>query len=1102
MTHLLAALLVIVGVQAGSAAQTAPPPDVDPALRAVVERFFATQQAEDVEGYLELWATGGARPGPEQLQFIFESGDDTFTDLAISRATVTDDSARIRVTVTRVRTDIRAKNPDGSPRLFSTRLQLALSLVRQAGEWKILREGAPADELAAALIDTADPAVRRALRESQPDLLNTRLVEAIARRADSRAQKSDFKVAQAIYERGLEVAQAIGDRKAEGQALQNIANALYFQRDFAGALTMYERRLAVERALSNDEGVSNALLGIGTIRYSTYDYGAALQAYSDALEIQERLGDNILIATTLISTGNVLYLQGDYEGAIADYRRAEALKRKFFDLGGAATALEGLGRVYTAQGDFAAALGAFSGVLAERRQRNDIPRQALVLQSIGGIHFRLGNTEQARASFTESRKAFDAVKDAGNAGRVLQGMALNELVAGRFADGEKAYTDSLTLCTGATDHECVARAQVGLAFALAAQQKFDAAITWYNRSLISFNGLRMEDASARARIGLAEALYGKKEFAKALDEAVNARRTAVALASDDLLWRALVSAARAERKLGRPVEALGTARAALAAVERMSVAALERPGQAVPRDTTAVYATTAVLQAEAGDAEAAFVTSERMRAHSLRIALAKHERDIARGMNEAERDEERTLAAELTTLHVKMERQKELPKPDTAVLQKLEAAIAEVSTRRAAFRDALFARLPDLRIWRGLGTPGTAEDLVLLLDSPGTVLLQFVVDEHDVVVLAASRLSSDAAVELSARAVSIERHVLAERIARALDGKALASVEAWRQGSVELFQILPEGITSRLVGATSIIVMPDDLLWRVPFEAAPAGTGFVADHATIVYAASVATAVRAPAAPPTDPARALVAIHSPELPAALVDTLKSTAPTWILRAPEAAAAEIARISLGSPDPPAVVLTGPAATKAGLRAATLPGSATGGVVPLGPLHIAAPFRINSASPLFSSVLLAEAPKPAETATTGSGQLEATSAADATPAPVAKVTPVESELEARELFNLDPLAHVVTFSDPAALSKRDAAAAVVPVHWAWRAAGATTVILKRWGGDDLTAREIMGRFYEALRTGASPVDALHAARAAVRATESGRAPAAWAGWLLVR
>ena len=1085
------------------------PVEVDPALQALVQRFFETQEAEDAEAYLALWsASAPGRPRPEQLKFIFDSGDDEFTNVVITRAMVSDETARVRVMTTRVRTDLRIKSPDGSPRPMRTRLQLALSLVREAGEWRIVREGAPADELAQALVQTDDPGERRRMRDAEPDLVNVRLVEAIARRADSLAQTAQYKAAQVIYERSLEVAEAIGHQKAIGQAIQNIANSLYFQRDFERALSLYERRLGVERAAGNDEGIASALLGIATIRYASHEYGDALTTYREALAIQEKLGDDILVSTTLISTGNVLYLQGDYEAAIADYRRAEELKRAGFDLAGAASALEGLGRVYSAQGHYTAALGAFTRVLDERRRMQDVPRQALVLQSIGEIHFRLGNIDEARSSFDESRRQFESVKDVGSAGRVLQGTALNELVAGRTAVAERAYADSIARCTTANDPECIARAQVGLAFALAAQQKFDEAITWYSRSLLSFGELKMTEAAARARIGLADALLGKGDHATSLDEAAKARHDGVALGNDDLLWRALVAEARAERKLDRPAQALGAAKAALLAVGRMAAAALDRPGGAVPRDTTAAFATTAVLQAEAGDAAAAFVTAEQMRAHALRAWLAPHEREIARGMTDEEREEERMLATGLSTLIVRRDRLKDLPKQDEALLEELNGEIAAMTARRREAFEALFARLPDLRTWRGLAPAATVEDLDRLPDEPGRLVLQFIVEDREVVVIGASP-------SLTAHVIPVERQELGERIARALDGKALADVAAWRTASADLWQLLPPPIVEAMISASSIVIIPDGALWRVPFEAMPVGDRYLADQASVTYTTSVGALVNAPAAPPVAEGAPVLVVHSPELPAAVVEDLKITAPTWMLRSAEAGAAEAAAISPEGVEPAPVVLTGSAAVASAFRGNPDPevsasfkrspdpevseaSASSRNDLPYSALHLAAPFRVNSASPLFSPLLLA-APSPAATPIKDEADLQAhdPDKKDEAPAPVEP-----AELIARDVFTLDPLAPSVMFSDPVALSRRDAASSLAPLAWAWRSAGASTLILRRWGGDDETASTLIGRYYEELRKGKPSVEALHAARAAIRATEAGRPPAKWAGWLTLR
>ena len=187
--------------------------EIDPALKAAVDRFFSTQVSEDVDGYLALWSRNAERPQLHQLRSIFDAGDDKFLDLEITRASIDGATARVRLAVTRVRTVVKMTNPDGSPRMFSSRVQFSLSYVLEEGEWKLVREGSPVDELAVTLIQTNDAAIRAKLLQTETDLVTSRLVDAIGRRADQLAQRNEYRSALGVYERGLEVARAVGDRE-------------------------------------------------------------------------------------------------------------------------------------------------------------------------------------------------------------------------------------------------------------------------------------------------------------------------------------------------------------------------------------------------------------------------------------------------------------------------------------------------------------------------------------------------------------------------------------------------------------------------------------------------------------------------------------------------------------------------------------------------------------------------------------------------------------------------------------------------------------------------------------------------------------------------
>ncbi|HEX6973018.1 MAG TPA: hypothetical protein VF147_01380, partial [Vicinamibacterales bacterium] len=160
-------------------------PAVDPEIRALVDRFFATQMAEDADGYLALWSSTAQRPTLAQLRFVFDTGDDEFSDVAIDRVVQVGERIRVRVFATRNRTDSKNMRPDGTPYRYRTRMIEALTLVREDGALKIASEGSPADDLATAILQVPDAAARAALMEAEPDLVGEGLIAAVSRAADT-----------------------------------------------------------------------------------------------------------------------------------------------------------------------------------------------------------------------------------------------------------------------------------------------------------------------------------------------------------------------------------------------------------------------------------------------------------------------------------------------------------------------------------------------------------------------------------------------------------------------------------------------------------------------------------------------------------------------------------------------------------------------------------------------------------------------------------------------------------------------------------------------------------------------------------------------------
>jgi len=1039
---------------------------VDPALRAAVERFYATQEAEDADAYLSLWSATAERPRPEQLRFVFESGDDKFSEIAITSVRTRGPLTIVRVSVTRDRTS-SVRRPDGSPMVFHNSFIAALTYAREGTEWKLIREGTAIDSLADAYIAASDAGERERLLTEEPDLVGPMLVSAVSRQAASAAQRGLYPSAQQLYERALDLAIRIGDKKLQADALQNIGNALYYQRNFVAAKPVYEQLLAVERERGNDEGIATALVGLGTAQYSQFEYTDAYTTFKEALAIQERLNDTLAIATTLISTGNVQYVEGDFSGAIVDYRRSRALYHEASNPGGEARALDGLGRSFAAQGDLTAALDAFNAVLAEGRARNNPGLQGGALLSMGDVHIRLGNLDLARQLFDQSRAQFERIGDHPNVGHAWQAMGRTDLLSGRFATAEETFSRSASTCTKGSDAECVAHATVGIAFAQSLQQHHTEAVTSYRKAIALFITLKKREDAARAEIGLSQALTGSGDYANGLIAARHAEKEGTALGVDDVVWRALVASARAQRRLTNPTAALTAAKSAVTQVERMAARALDGVGDQPSLDSTGAYALLAVLQAEANDTRAAFDSIERQRVHALRVRLARNERDIARGMTPAERDAERQLAADVVTVRAQLDHEKALPKPNAARLERLRQQLDVAVQKRSLQRQELFTRLPDLGTWRGL-TPAIGFDQTVNALDEGEVLAEFVIDDEDLLVLVATPEASGPACR--AYLTSVPRQTLAEQISRAVDPATLRDLALWRQASAELMKSIPSGAWSAISAAPRVVLIPDDVLWRVPFEALAVGDEFLADRTRVLYAGSATSLLQAPSTQSEPLPLSIIAVTAPEIPQSTRERLQATAPGWTLRSSEAPDSEIQAITAVFDQSTATVLSGSAATESSFRDRA--GAAT-------MLHVAAPFRMNGASPLFSSILLTPESVDAESAPDRDGALEA-----------------------RELMNLDLHGEVTVFTDGATAAMRGAASATDVVSWAWRAAGVPTIVLPRWTSEEPSTKAIVQAIYSAVRTTGEPLDvAVHDTLGEIRAAEATRAPYYWAAWQIV-
>jgi CHAT domain-containing protein len=309
---------------------------------------------------------------------------------------------------------------------------------------------------------------------------------------------------------------------------------------------------------------------------------------------------------------------------------------------------------------------------------------------------------------------------------------------------------------------------------------------------------------------------------------------------------------------------------------------------------------------------------------------------------------------------------------------------------------------------------------------------------------------------------AVRRLEVAQKVA-ALTAAVGKDLSEWTRAAGEVAALLPGVALKTLAAATDAIVVPDDVLWRVPFEALPAGAGLVGDKAAITYAGSVAPLDAPTPSPVESRGLSVLAVAAPELAIDRVERVRLTSPAWTPRVSDMATREVNQVA--ATIEATRLMVGAQATELSMRAAG-PGTV---------LHVAAPFAINGPSPLFSRVFLS-AGTPGDAADDG-------------------------VLEAREIFNVETAASMAVLSDGSAAAMRDAASAWPIVQWSWRAAGVRTALMARWPAPSPCGEAFFAEFYRQLADGTSPARAVAAAQAKLRAVELTRHPACWSGWVLI-
>lgn len=947
----------------------------------------------------------------------------------------------------------------------------------------------PTEELVAALVAAKNEKEQADLLAAKQALVTPELVRALIQQSNRFYEQGNYQPSLTMLDLALKIAEQIGDRKGMARAHNSRGNVYMAQGDFGRALESLQASLTISEALGDQVESAGTLRNFGNVYYMQGNWAQAAEAFQRGLTISEALNDKPGIARGLGSLGVVYDAQSDYPQALLYYEKALKQFEALNDKGGVARTLGNLAIVADEQENYARALEYNLRSLALFEEMGNQGGQARTLHNIGTTYYTQGSYDKALGYYQRSLTLREKLGEKPGIARTLDGMGSAALGQGNFAQALEFYRRSLAIYETLGDKKGLSDVYENLG-ALASEQGNQAqSLTYLQQSLTLREELGDIEgvASTLANLGVVHNRQG--QTAKALECLERATTLARQIGDHETLGLARYQMGVIHHSLKNMVQAEQAFEESIALVEgqRGQVAGGEAEHRAFLESRLAAYRALLSLRVTQGKITAALTDAERMKARALLDVLRQERIPIQKTLTASEREQERHLKLELTALNTALRELKQAKQLDAARLKESQENLEKARFAYESFQNTLYAAHPELKIQRGEAPLISPSELAALLPTAQSALLEYAVTDDTTYLFVITRAANQNEAQVESYALPLTSAALQRRVEafrQQLAGRDLGFRAAARQ----LYEALLKPAQAQLKGKTNLVIVPDDKLWDLPFQALLTSTNrFLLEEAAVAYAPSL-TVLRemskrhvAPAANATT----LLALGNPTLgKVALERTTLTLRSEKLAPLPEA---EQEVKALGQ-------LYGVAGSKIYIGDAAREDRAKAEAGQARILHFATHGSLNNRTPMYSHLVLAQANiNEAKGEARTEAQLEE-----------------DGLLEAWELMQLDLKADLAVLSAcETARGKFDAGEGMIGLTWALFVAGVPATVVSQWKVESAATRELMVAFHRQWRAATvagatgkmTKAAALRQAALSLLKRPATSHPFYWAGFVLV-
>ncbi len=255
----------------------------------------------------------------------------------------------------------------------------------------------------------------------------------------------EFEKAEQSYKQALELNRASDGAIGEGYALDRLGTVYQHWGRLDKARECFKKSLAIRRRIKHTKGQAESLNHLGELCRIQERYEEAREYSQQSLELARKIKSVKDQASALNSLGRVNRAQREFGRALEYHWQSREIMRNAGYVKGEIEALNGMGRAYTSLGQTDKALDAYREAIKLSKLIGYVKGEADALGSVGMIHKSLGRPEEALRYLTESLEIFRTIRVPKQEAKTLWRMGVVYWGTDRYDKARDHYQKALAI---------------------------------------------------------------------------------------------------------------------------------------------------------------------------------------------------------------------------------------------------------------------------------------------------------------------------------------------------------------------------------------------------------------------------------------------------------------------------------------------------------------------------------------------------------------------------------------------------------------------------------------------------------------------------------